>query len=210
MNTIITFCAVFRNEASRCRYVLDLVKSLFDNIIIAVQESDDETLQICREYTDNIIVRHSEGPEESKDFIMEQVKTPWTFWLDADEFPSLSMIRMLEQVDPAVLFGYDSVSFIRTNYIDGLIIEGGQGIDRQYRMMRSDVRWNTKAQGKVIHIHPLVKKTLESDLIIYHHRTLEKVKRMTERWNSLEPKSVNDCNLYVKNVEKEICQKKSK
>jgi hypothetical protein len=176
-------------------------------MIIAVQKSDDNTLKICKEYTSNIIERPSEGPEESKDFIMEQVKTPWTFWLDADEFPDLYTIRFLEQCNPALLFGYDSISFIRINYVNGIKIEGGQGIDRQYRLIRKDIRWRPDYQGKKIHIHPMIKLPRESSYIIYHHRTLEKIKTMTERWNELESKSIDECNQYVINVEKELCQK---
>lgn len=204
----ITFCAIYRNEASRMRLDLDWASKMFDNMIIGVQQSDDATLEIAKEYTKNIILRPSESPEESKDFIMEKVKTHWTFWLDADEFPSVSLMRWLETLSFFDLTSYDSVSFLRVNYIDGLIIEGGQGIDKQFRMMIKHVRWNTKLQGKRIHIHPIVRNTLQSNLVIFHHRSLQKIKDQTERWNQLEPLTKEACDKYVKDVEKELEEKK--
>lgn len=208
MNNFITFCAVYKDEAPRIRYSLDLASKLFKNMIIVAQKSEDATLQICQEYTPNVIDRKIEPPEVSKDVIMGRLETQWMFYLDADEFPSLATIRMLEMITPSDLFGYDSVSFLRTNYIDGLIIEGGQGIDRQYRMLRKDVRWDCAKQGRLAHIHPLVKKTKMSDLVIYHHRTLDKIKAQTKVWNKYSPSTKTECDKYVKDVEEELCQKK--
>lgn len=207
MTDFITFCGVFRNEAPRIRQILDFAQKMFPEMILAVQQSDDATLQICKEYTSNIIERPSESPEESKDFVMEQVKTPWTLWFDADEFPSVNLIHFFERITPADLFNVDAVSFVRINYIDGLIINGNQGEDRQFRLIRKDVRWDPKTQGKRIHIHPLVKKPKMSDHLFYHHRTLQKIKDQTKRWNELESQTKEACDKYVKDVEAELCQK---
>lgn len=207
MNNQITFCAVYRNEAQRVRISLDFARSFFSNIILVVQNSEDGTLSICREYTGNIIERPSESPEESKDFIMEKVITPWTFWLDADEIPSQSVIRYLETFDPLLVLNHDAISFNRINYIDGYAIDGGQGNDVQFRMMRKDVRWKTKERGKRIHIHPIVDYPLKIERDIYHHRTLEKVEKLTERWNNLEPQTKGVCDQYLKKVKEELAWK---
>lgn len=207
MNNWITFCAVYKDEAPRIRYSLDLARKLFDNMIIAVQKSDDATLQICQEYTQNILNRPVEPPELSKDFIMKEIKTEWMFYLDADEFPSLGVIRYLEMVEHTNLYGYDSVSFIRINYINGLAIEGNQGVDRQFRLLNRNVRWDCLKQGRFAHIHPLVTHTKQSDLVIYHHRTLDKIKAQTEVWNKYSPSTKPECDKYVKDVEAELCQK---
>jgi hypothetical protein len=209
MNSQITFCAVLRNEAQRCRYVLDLATELFSHIVIAVQDGDDETLQICQEYPAELIRRPAESPEESKDYIMAEVKTQWTFWLDADEFPSLDLIKYLDTFYSDTLVGYDAMSFLRINYIDGLIIEGGQGEDRQFRLIRSDVRWNPKVQGRRIHIHPQIKYPLLSQKKIYHHRSFDKVKKQTQRWNELEESTRGACDQYVAKVEEELKWKKN-
>jgi hypothetical protein len=187
---------------------MDLAQSLFRQVVIVVQKSDDDTMKICCDYPAELITRPAESPEESKDFIMEQVRTPWTFWLDADEFPSLDTIEYLQTFDPYTLAGYDAVSFVRVNYIDGLIIEGGQGEDHQFRLIRSDVRWNPKSQGRRIHIHPIVRNPKHLTKVIYHHRSLEKVERQTLRWNELEKQTEQACNDYLKKVKEELVYKR--
>lgn len=207
MNNNFTFCAVFRNEAPRVRYVLDWASRMFSDIIIVVQKSEDGTEDICREYTENVFSHPAQSPEESKDFIMERVKTPWTFWLDADEFPSKELEYQL------MIFGlkdydeYDSISYKRRNYINGFIIEANEGEDRQFRALRSNVRWDPKSQGRRIHINPLVKNPLNANAILYHHRTLEKIEKSTKRWNELEPQTKEACDLYLKKVKEELNHK---
>jgi hypothetical protein len=164
MQKFITLCMVVRNESLVVRRVLDYLTPLFEDVIIGVQESEDKTLEICKEYA-TVIERPSESPEETRDIVMDQVITPWVLWLDADEFPSVSLMRWLEALDISTLTQYDSVSFIRVNYIDGFDIDGGQGTDRQFKMLKSNVRWNPKEQGRRIHIHPQVQRTLISDKV---------------------------------------------
>lgn len=206
MNNYITFCAVLRNEEINARRILDIGSKLCRRMVIAVQESDDNTLKICQDYPATIIQRPSESPEESRDFIMEQVKTPWTFWLDADEFPSLSVINTIERFEPWLIAGSDAMSFVRINYVNGITVTGGQDKDKQFRLLKSDVRWNPKQQGRRIHIYPQVKNPIHSDKEIYHYRTLEKIKRQTERWNELEKSTQKACNDYVTKIEEELCR----
>jgi len=206
----LTFCGVFRNEAPRVRHVLDIVSKLCTELVIVVQESEDATEQICREYTDNVFAHPPQSPEESKDFILEKVQTPWTLWFDADEIPSLELIRYIETFNPKNVEGYDGLAFPRVNYVDGLIVTGGQGKNApQFRMLRKDVRWKPELQGGRIHIHPLVYHRLDVNKPLYHIRTLEKVKKQTERWNELQPGLAEVCNKYVEEVEKELCQIKN-
>ncbi len=202
MNPSLTFCGVFRNEQDRIRYVLDIGKALCKDMVIVVQESSDNTLKICKEYTQTVIERPSESPEESKDYIMENVKTPWTFWLDADEMPSVELIDYLSYFSPPG--EYDGIKFPRINYINGLRIEANQGEDEQYRLMANSVRWKPLVQGRRIHIHPIIQQTLSLGFPLYHHRTLEKIERQTKRWNELEKSTVGVCNDYVKKVKEEL------
>lgn len=204
MVDFLTFCGVYRNEAVRIREVLEIGRYLCKDIRVAVQESEDKTLQICREYTESILERPSESPEESKDFLMEQVKTPWTFWLDADEVPSMELIHWIETLTPMTLAGYDSVRVPRVNYVNGIHVIAGQPDDKQYRLLSNSVRWNPVAQGQRIHIYPVVRATLDIPYPIFHHRTLEKIERQTQRWNDLEPKTAPMCNKYVEDVRKEL------
>jgi hypothetical protein len=181
-----------------------MVKEFCSEMVIAVQESTDATERICREYTDNILLHPHQSPEESKDAIMEQVKTEWTLWLDADETMSLPLIRFIETFNPAAYKQYDAIRVPRINYINGLVVEVNEGKDTQFRIIRNTVRWNPKLQGQRIHIHPMVQNPFYLDCPIYHHRTLEKIERTTKRWNELEPKTEKPCNEYLARVKEAL------
>lgn len=200
MNPNITFCSVYRNEAQRLRYGLDIAKRICSSMMIVVQKSQDATKDICLEYTPNIIDRPPEPPEVSRDYVMEKVTTPWTFWLDGDEFPSLELIRFVESFNPEQYLGYDSIQVPRHNYIEGIRVEVNEGDDRQFRLLRNDVRWNAIQQGRTIHIFPMVNNSMFVDLPVFHHRSLEKVENMTNRWNDIEPKAKTVCDKYLSDV----------
>jgi hypothetical protein len=197
---MITFCGVFRNEEQNLRRVLEIAKGLGLPIKVVVQQSEDNTVKIAKEYGE-VLERPSESPEESKDFLMEQIQTGWTWWLDADELPSIQMIDFVRGFDERAFNHVDGILFPRINYINGKHIEANEGgSDKQFRMMRSSIRWNAKAQGQRIHINPDVPRWILIDIPLYHHRTLEKVERMTKRWNELEPKTAKYCDEYLEKV----------
>ncbi|MEM4267007.1 MAG: hypothetical protein QW404_03050, partial [Candidatus Nanoarchaeia archaeon] len=77
MNQYLSFNGVFRNEAVRVRGILDQIKYICakSKIFIVVQESQDHTLKICKEYTDNVFEMPAQSPEECRDFLADKVKT---------------------------------------------------------------------------------------------------------------------------------------
>jgi hypothetical protein len=191
MNSYLTFCTVLRNESNNVRRILDIGKSLCLDMVIVVQKSEDATLKICREYTNNVIERPVEPPE---------VSTDWTFWLDGDEVPSYELMKWLEDFIPPK--DIEGVRIPRFNYINGLRIEENDGKDIQFRMVTKNIRWKAKQQRHVCHIYPIVDKViiLEYPKVIYHHRTLEKIERTTKIWNDFEPRTSEMCNDYLARV----------
>ena len=205
MNPNLTFITVVRNEELNVRRILDIAKELCKDIVVAVQKSEDKTLQICREYPAIILERPVESPEDSRDAVMELVKTPWAFLFDADEVPSIGLIHFLEDFDPSKYPQADGWKFDRINYINGQHIEANESREWQFRLIRADVRWDTAKQGQQIHILPLVKNEMfYANGVIYHHRTLDKVIRMTDRWNELCPKTIGVCNRYLSKVKEAL------
>jgi hypothetical protein len=200
----ITFCGVYRNESSRVRNVLDIAKYLCKNILLAVQKSEDNTAEICRKYTSNVINAPAESPEITKDKLMEKVTTPWVFYLDGDEVPSLSLIHFIETFDINQFKGYDAIRVPRINYIDGNTIEVNEGEDRQFRLLKSYVRWKALSRDTVVHIDPIVNSYFDVGYPVYHHRSFEKIDKMTDRWNELEPRTQLACNKYRERVKEEL------
>ena len=80
----VTFLISAYNEEKNIRRCLESVKWA-DEIIVVDSKSTDHTVQICREYTDKIILRDFPGHIEQKNFAIDQAADNWVFCLDADE-----------------------------------------------------------------------------------------------------------------------------
>jgi len=78
--TIITL-----NEADRIGTCLDSIKDLADEIIVFDSGSTDETLNIVRNYTDNIWQTDWPGYGKQKQRALEQAACDWVLAIDADE-----------------------------------------------------------------------------------------------------------------------------
>jgi len=84
MKRRISVCIITYNEEKNIRRCLESVKWA-DEIIVVDSKSTDHTVQICREYTDKIILRDFPGHIEQKNFAIDQAADNWVFCLDADE-----------------------------------------------------------------------------------------------------------------------------
>ena len=75
---------ICKNEERNIRRCLESVKWCHE-IVVIDSGSTDETLSICREYTDKIHVRNWPGYVEQKRFGLAQCSEEWVLNLDADE-----------------------------------------------------------------------------------------------------------------------------
>lgn len=72
------------NEEKNIRECLESVK-WSDEILIVDSGSSDNTISICKEYTDKIYFKEWSGYSLQKNFGIEKVKCDWVLSLDADE-----------------------------------------------------------------------------------------------------------------------------
>ncbi len=90
------------NEEENIRDCLESIKWA-DEIIVVDSESTDKTVEIAKEYTDNIFIKKWEGFGKQYQFALDQATNEWVFNLDADEeapknfvigyYPSIQMIH---------------------------------------------------------------------------------------------------------------------
>jgi glycosyltransferase involved in cell wall biosynthesis len=90
--TIICF-----DEEDNIRAALESVKWC-DEIVVVDSFSTDRTIEICREYTDQIHQRPWPGFVEQKSFALSQTHFPWVLNLDADERVSPELRREIQAV----------------------------------------------------------------------------------------------------------------
>jgi hypothetical protein len=203
MNKDLSYIGVFKNEAKVVRVVLDIMKPVCTEMYLGVQKSDDHTLKICREYTDNVFEREPEAPFYTKDFLMSQVKTEWACWFDADEIPSYQLVNYLRSTDLSKFTDYEAIRVPRINYVDGVICMGGQPVDYQFTILRKDVRWNPTPE-RAIHIWPKVTNHFTINYPVFHHRSLDKIANRTKDWDKIQPDLKEACHSYLENVKKEV------
>ncbi|PLX74832.1 MAG: glycosyl transferase [Desulfuromonas sp.] len=78
--TIIT-----KNEEDRLPVCLESVKDIADEIIILDSGSEDRTVKIARQYTDQVFVTDWPGYGKQKQRALEKAKCDWVLAIDADE-----------------------------------------------------------------------------------------------------------------------------
>lgn len=77
--TIITF-----NEVDKIRRCLESVRWA-DEIVVVDSHSTDDTVEICKQFTDRLFIRDWPGYIEQKNYAIEQATHDWIFAIDADE-----------------------------------------------------------------------------------------------------------------------------
>jgi hypothetical protein len=209
MNKNLSYIGVFKNEAKRMRYILDMAKELCPDMYIAVQPSEDDTLKIAKEYTKNVFELPATAPNYSKDFLAAKVKTDWFCVFDADEILSIPLFNYLNGMDFSMMGDYDAIRIPRINYVNGVICEGGQEKDCQFVVLRKDIRWEP-SPVRAIHIYPKVLNHFTITMPYYHIRPFEKIIERTKDWDVIQPDLTEVCHDYVNKVEEELKNYKQK
>ena len=133
---------ITQNEEKNIRACLESI-AWVDEIVVVDAYSQDETVAICREFTENIFQRKWPGFAEQKRFALEQATGHWIISLDADEeltAEARDEIRAFLAEAPADCSG---CSFPRQSfYLGRWIRHGGWYPDRKLRLVRRGrARW---------------------------------------------------------------------
>jgi glycosyltransferase involved in cell wall biosynthesis len=126
---------VTRNEEDRLRAALESV-AWADEIVVVDAESDDKTVTIAREFTDQVIVRPWPGYAAQKNVAIDRATGDWILSLDADEIVSTELTAEIRRVlagdGPA-----DGYAVPRRNIFWGRWVRhGGLYPDWQLRLFR--------------------------------------------------------------------------
>jgi glycosyltransferase involved in cell wall biosynthesis len=136
-----------QNEAKRIHRTLESVKDIADELVVIDGGSSDETVAICREYTDKVIIHPFEGYALQRTFALTQVTGDWILAIDADE----TLSPELHDAIPSLLSAddVDAYDFSRRNYVrPGVWLQyGGWYPDYQRRLFRRGIA----TYGNVVH-----------------------------------------------------------
>lgn len=113
----VTLCLIVKNEAKYISTCIESVRPLVDQIMIADTGSTDDTVVICRRYTDRVeTIDFSMGFSNARNHLVRKVKTKWVLFLDADEyFDSVELKRLGDFISDASS-EVDAFSLLRYNF----------------------------------------------------------------------------------------------
>lgn len=117
----------------------DCLKSVSwaDEIIVVDSESNDETVNIAKTFTDKVFIKKWEGYAIQKGYALSLAKNEWVLSLDADERINDGLA---EEILNADLSKFDGYYIKRDNYFLGKLIHGcGWGNDFQLRLFKKSV-----------------------------------------------------------------------
>jgi len=139
------------NEAHRLRPCLESVRWA-DEIVVVDGFSTDETVAVAREYTDKILLSDRLGPKNpggysaQRNFALQNVSSPWTFFIDADERCTPELAAEIRQTLAAPP-GADVAAYQirRKEFFWGIHTEYTHGSGWLVRLLRTDrAKWNDR------------------------------------------------------------------
>lgn len=108
-----------------------------DEIIVLDSGSQDNTLEICRHYTQNIFSADWPGFGIQKNRALDKAQGKWVLSIDADEYLSDSLIEEIKQIISKVENQYDAYAMKRISFFCGKKIRYGDwGRDNVVRLFR--------------------------------------------------------------------------
>jgi len=119
---MLSVIVITKNESSHIRQCLESV-SWADEIIVLDSGSDDNTVDICREFTDKVYVSDWPGFGVQKQRALDKATGDWVFSLDADEMVTSELKQ--EIIDALKENTFDAFKMPRTAIFCGHQIKRG-------------------------------------------------------------------------------------
>jgi len=130
------------------KIIFDCLKSLTwtDETIVVDSDSSDKTVEIPKEFTDNVFMHKWQGYSAQKTYALTLVNNDWILSLYADERVSENLAREILGTDLSYHKGY---YIKRDNYFLGKHIHGcGCGNDMQLRLFKKS---EAKLSDRLVH-----------------------------------------------------------
>ena len=172
MSTL-SVCIVTKNEARNIKACLESVK-FADEIIVIDSESTDNTVDICKQYTDKVYVEAWRGCGPQKKRATELASSEWILILDADERLSVP----LQQEIQTKLQAPDADGYIipfQTFYLGKKIRFGDWLNEKHLRLFKRD---NATVVPRLVHFRIDFQgqsKTLKHQVMHYSFPTVESI-----------------------------------
>jgi len=187
---MLSIVVLTKNEEERIKACLESVKWA-DEIIVADNGSSDKTLEICRKYTDKIIINKSPDFDLRRNEAIEKTSGDWVLYIDADERVLESLKKEIQEIIGSSEFSALAIS--RINVIFGKkVAYGPYKNDWVIRLLKKSEFKNWV--GKV-HEYPTFNGKLgytKSSLLHLTHRDLDHFILKSLEWSKIDAKLRQD------------------
>ncbi len=113
----ITLCLIVKDEEKFIKTCIESVRPLVREILIADTGSSDNTCSICRQYTDHVeAIDFKGGFSVARNHLLQQVKTCWVLFLDADEYFDNGELEKLSDLLENISKETQAFSCLRYNF----------------------------------------------------------------------------------------------
>lgn len=102
----VTLCMLVKNERHNLEACLGGLGGAFEKIVVADTGSSDGSVELLRDSLGieplrfDIDEGYGDGLDAARNFLLEQVRTPWVLMLDADERLSAETVRAIHDLHP--------------------------------------------------------------------------------------------------------------
>ena len=110
MNSAISIFIICKDEERIIESCLKQASKVADEIVIVDSGSTDNTLEICKKYTDKVFHQDWLGFGKQKNIALEKCTNEWVLSLDADEVLSDELITEIENLNLPIMPSQSSVS----------------------------------------------------------------------------------------------------
>lgn len=189
----ISLCMIVKNEEAVLERILEIMKDIADEIIIADTGSEDGTKDIAYRYTSNVFdFEWCDDFSAARNFVWDKAKMDYRMWLDADDVIREKWQKELKELKENIDMSTDVVMM---KYVTGFD-EGGDPSFFCYRERliknKSGYRWKGKVH-EAVEPHGNV---IYSDIEIEHRkikegyrdRNIKIYENMIKRGERLEPR----------------------
>jgi len=185
MREPISACITCYNEEAKIRRCLESVRWC-DEVVVVDSFSDDRTVEICKEYTDQFFQHEWEGYIGQKNWIRDRAAHDWVLFIDADEEVSPALREEIETEFERGTGSYVGYQFPRqVYYLDRWIRHGNWYPDIKLRLF---VRSLGYSAGREPHDHVEVDgpvKSLRSPIWHYTYDDIHDHIRQTNRFSTI-------------------------
>ncbi len=192
MTEKISACIMTFNEEKNIERCLKSVMWC-DEIVILDSYSTDRTLEICRQYTENVHQHPWQGYIGQRNLIRGMAANPWVLFLDADEEVSPQLREAIDKEFQPGRAAYDGYQFPRrVYYLDRWIRYGEWNPDIKLRLFKKALG---RSVGEEPHDQVIVDgpvKTLRSPLYHYTYEDIADHVNTMNRFSSISAQAKYD------------------